>query len=101
MNCVFSLVWFINHPLIFGPELSVAFCALGSNPMPVPDCSVVTHSDILVAPTTLTLEVTSQQANEETGSICDDPTLLKKVSLTGEAENVSSYHMTTIEIGLL
>ena len=56
----------------------------GSNPMPVPDCSVVTHSDTLVAPTTLTLEVTPQQTDEETesSSICDDPTLLAKVNVS-------------------
>ena len=49
--------------------------------MPVPDCSVVTHSDILVAPTTLTLEVAPKESNEEMDSVCDDPHLIKKVCL--------------------
>ena len=64
---------------VSGPVIIVA--SLGTNPMPVPDCSVVTHSDILVAPTTLTLEVAPKESNEEMDSVCDDPHLIKKVCL--------------------
>ena len=70
---------FSKKNCVSGPVIIVA--SLGTNPMPVPDCSVVTHSDILVAPTTLTLEVAPKESNEEMDSVCDDPHLIKKVCL--------------------
>ena len=70
---------FSKKNCVSGPVIIVA--SLGTNPMPVPDCSVVTHSDILVAPTTLTLEVAPKESNEEMDSVCNDPHLLKKVCL--------------------
>ena len=74
----FSIIsLFSKKNCVSGPVIIVA--SLGTNPMPVPDCSVVTHSDILVAPTTLTLEVAPKESNEEMDSVCDDPHLIKKV----------------------
>ena len=75
---IFSTIsLFSKKNCVSGPAIIVA--SLGTNPMPVPDCSVVTHSDILVTPTTLTLEVTPKESNEEMDSVCDDPHLIKKV----------------------
>ena len=74
---VSTISLFSKKNCVSGPVIIVA--SLGTNPMPVPDCSVVTHSDILVTPTTLTLEVTPKESNEEMDSVCDDPHLIKKV----------------------
>lgn len=56
-----------------------------SNPLPpVADCSVVTHSNVLMTPTTLTLEVatnSSEQGHKSSQqSVCNDHNFLKKLA---------------------
>ena len=54
-----------------------------TNPLPFPDCSVVTHSKVLMSPTSLTLEVEGdQESSSSSSSVCDDPTFLQKVDST-------------------
>ncbi len=50
-----------------------------TNPMPVPDCSVVTHSNVLMTPTTLTLEMSQGENQAESTSLCNDKDLLEQV----------------------
>ena len=47
-----------------------------TNPMPFPDCSVVTHSNVVMTPSTLTFDISE---SEDSGSVCDDPFFLKEV----------------------
>ena len=47
-----------------------------TNPMPFPDCSVVTHSNVVMAPSTLTFDISQ---SDESDSVCDDPFFVKEV----------------------
>ena len=47
-----------------------------TNPMPFPDCSVVTHSNVMMTPSKLTFDITE---DEDSDSVCDDPFFLKEV----------------------
>ena len=47
-----------------------------TNPMPFPDCSVVTHSNVVMTPSKVTFDISE---NEESDSVCDDPFFLREV----------------------
>jgi hypothetical protein len=51
-----------------------------TNPLPFPDCSVVSHSSLLMTPTSLTLDIKQKNNADQSSSVCDDPLFLKEVS---------------------
>ena len=55
--------------------------------MPFPDCSVVTHSNVMMTPSKLTFDITE---DEDSDSVCDDPFFLKEV-YTSQCGNFMNF----------